>query len=275
MDPGDSTRTLIVGTFALTGLEELTASQLIALAEPCSVTATNLKSHLTRMVADGSLERSERPRSSTYRPSQRRRGVMDAIRTRLSMSEQKWDGAWVLVLGRPVTERRRRSRLRRRLEFDGFRPWSRDTFARPAWPRPWALDKAAAHAGEAGGIRWEGGSLTEADAQRLISLYHLDALHRRAQRLAHLVQRHAATFYSPRKAWAHLVALGGRVIRTIGEDPLLPPEIWRARMGMRELVAAYREFERTAVARARPFVQEALRAGESPSSSRSREIDVA
>jgi DNA-binding transcriptional regulator PaaX len=274
MDSGESTRSLIIGTFALTGRAELTASQLIALAEPCGVTATNLKSHLTRMVTDGSLDRSERPRSSTYRPSRRRRGVMDAIRTRLSMSERKWDGAWVLVLARPVAERWRRARLRRRLEFDGFRPWNRDTFARPAWPRPWALERAAAHAGEAEGICWEGGSAAEADIQRLISLYDLDAIHRHAQGLARLVQRHAATFYSPRKAWAHLVALGGRVIRTIADDPLLPPEIWRARTGMRELVAAYREFERSAVARALPFVQEALRAGERVASVR-REIDVA
>ena len=35
----------------------LTAAQLIRLAKPLGVSATNVKSHLTRMVADGILER--------------------------------------------------------------------------------------------------------------------------------------------------------------------------------------------------------------------------
>ena len=265
----ESTRSLIIGAFALTGHAELTAAQLIALARPCGVTPTNLKSHLTRMVSDGSLRCHRRPRASTYKPSERRRRVMEAIRARLRATEQRWDGEWVLLLlPRLPADRSQRERVRRRLEFDGFRPWSRDAFVRPAWPRAWAMETAAVHARITAGVQWKGAPVADADLPRLVELYDLDKLHRRARRLARDVERRTTSISSPPEAWARLISLGGKAIRTVSEDPLLPPELWGERTGMRELVAAYRTFERVCGALAAAFVRDTLSARrERPSAS--------
>jgi DNA-binding transcriptional regulator PaaX len=266
----ESTRSLIVGLFALTGRRELTAAQLVALAGPCGVTATNLKSHLTRMVADGNLLRDERPRASTYRPSERRRRIMDAIDARLRPDPDPWDGAWLVLLIRLPGGRSERERVRRRLEFDGFRRFGRDAFLRPAWPLPWAIETATAHAGRTAGIQFRADPVDPAERERLAGLYDLDQLHRRARRLARELEHRAARLGSPPRAWAERIALGERVVRLVSEDPFLPAELWGERTGMRELVAVHRRFEKTVTPLTEAFVGEALDGrGRNPGAARS------
>jgi DNA-binding transcriptional regulator PaaX len=58
-------RSTIVGIMVLTG-RKLTATQLIKLATPIGLSASNVKSHLSRMVTEGVLERQGRTRFATY-----------------------------------------------------------------------------------------------------------------------------------------------------------------------------------------------------------------
>ena len=51
----DSTRSLLFGVFVLAG-KPLTAAEVIRLVGPLGVSATNAKSHLTRLVAEGALD---------------------------------------------------------------------------------------------------------------------------------------------------------------------------------------------------------------------------
>src|SRR5262245_41696302 len=173
MPARESTRSLIVGAFALTGRTELNARELIALARPCGVTPTNLKSHLTRMVSEGVLVRSARPRDSSYAPSERRRRVMDAIRERLRLTSHPWARDWLVLLTRLPSDRKLRQRLVGSLAFDGFRRWNHDTFLRPAWPTPWAGERARAHARRGGGVAWRAELSEPSDLERVLQLYDL------------------------------------------------------------------------------------------------------
>jgi DNA-binding transcriptional regulator PaaX len=60
-----STRTTLFGIFVL-ARRKLTAAQVITLTRPLGISATNVKSHLTRMVAEGALERTGPKRASQY-----------------------------------------------------------------------------------------------------------------------------------------------------------------------------------------------------------------
>ena len=77
-----STRTALFGLFVVAG-RRLTTPQVIRLAAPLGVSATNVKSHLTRLVAEGVLERSGPPRQATYWPSARHATVVTRIEERL------------------------------------------------------------------------------------------------------------------------------------------------------------------------------------------------
>ena len=71
-------RTLIMGMLVLAG-RKLTAAQLIRLAQPLRLSPTNLKSHLTRMVAEGVLIREGPARLASYRPSPEEMLVVNGI----------------------------------------------------------------------------------------------------------------------------------------------------------------------------------------------------
>src|ERR1043165_6701426 len=91
-----SGRTIIPGILVLAG-RPLSATQLIRLAEPLGLSATNTRSHLSRMVSEGVLEREGPARLATYRPSMRQSLVIDGIRVRLKESEEPWDHTWMML----------------------------------------------------------------------------------------------------------------------------------------------------------------------------------
>src|SRR5258708_14152647 len=91
----ESTRTAIFGIF-VTAARKLTAAQVIALAKPLRISATNVKSHLTRMVAEGALQRKGPARLAVYWPSERQATVVEGIATRLNTAPaEAWNGGWI------------------------------------------------------------------------------------------------------------------------------------------------------------------------------------
>jgi len=253
----EATRSLIVGAFALTGRDELTARELIALARPCGVTPTNLKSHLSRMVAEGVLVRRVRSRDSGYRPSERRERVMEAVRERLRLTSQRWSGEWLLLMPRLPTDRPRRERWVRSLLFDGFRRRGRDAFVRPLWPTPWAVERATAHVRKSDGLLWRGRPFDDRQLEKVMRLYDLPRLHTRAMRFTERLTAEAARVSLPAHAWARLLALGGPVIRAISE----PPVLMGAYSGCRDVVSAYLRFEESMRPQAEAFVRSVLEGG--------------
>src|ERR1700723_664448 len=118
----DSTRTLLFGIFVMSG-RRMTAARVIALARSIGVSATNVKSHLTRMVADGALQRSGPVRRALYWPSRSQASIVEGILVRLQTDpSEHWDRTWLILM---LTIRRNpgpRGKLRAPLGFEGFRP---------------------------------------------------------------------------------------------------------------------------------------------------------
>lgn len=251
----ESTRATIVGLFALTDRAELSASELVALAAPAGVTASNLKSHLTRLVEEGVLLRQGTPRAFLYSPSRSRGHVIATIKARMRGDAETWTGEWIAALLSVQSTRSERERTQRRLRFDGFRPWGPRTFVRPAWPRAWALERARTHAGSTGLVLV--GRVEEGEAGEL---YELDGLDRRATSLAKRLLAAVARIRTPRAALAERLKQGEPVARLFAEDPHLPRELWGGRTGLRSLADAYARFERVLEPMSRVFVAEVLAA---------------
>jgi phenylacetic acid degradation operon negative regulatory protein len=254
----DSTRTVLFGIFVVAG-RPLTTGQVVGLAGPLGLSATNVKSHLTRMVADGTLRRSGVRRFGRYRPAARQRQVIEALAARLERHpEERWDGRWLMLALRMPAGRSRRDRLRASLWFDGFRPWGPEAFVRPAWPERWALDRARRYLAETSGLCAHGTLLGNVDLNVVRKLYAVDALDREARRLARQTAATRVRTQSPAEAFAARLDVGGRVARLVGHDPRLPPAVWGVRTGMRDLVRAYRRFEKQVAPLAERFVNDVL-----------------
>jgi hypothetical protein len=142
------------------------------------------------------------------------------------------------------------------LWFDGFRPVSADVFVRPAWPLPWAEQRARYHLTGIPGLCLRGDFVGGAGA--ITELYDLDELDAQASRLTNWIRRRTAGARSPRAAFAERLEVGGRMARFIGHDPRLPPVLWGKRHGMRCAAAAFHDFERRIAPRAQLFLEEAL-----------------
>jgi DNA-binding transcriptional regulator PaaX len=259
----NSTRTLIFGIFVLAG-RKLTAPQVIALAEPVGVSASNLKSHLTRMVNEETLRRSGPARRAVYWPSQSHSKIIDGINARLNESRTvPWDHTWLILMLQMPSNRRQREILRASLWFDGFRPFAPNTFVRPAWPKNWALQKTREYLAITRGASLRGNFINKIEMSNAIASYDLNVLNREATRLATWINtRQIPSHARNSAAFALRLKVGGLVARLIGHDPRLPPVIWHDRSGMSKLVGAFRNFEKRIAPLSQNFLDEVIRTTE-------------
>jgi phenylacetic acid degradation operon negative regulatory protein len=254
----ESTRSLLFGVFVLAG-KPLTAAEVIRLTEPLGVSPTNAKSHLTRLVAEGAIDRRGPVRARLYTPSRSQSVVVEGIRARLQAEPaEAWDGTWLALTLRLPADRRRRERLTASLWFDGFRPWAPGTFLRPAWPERWALGRVEHYLAHAPGFSLRGSFVEPLNLRRVANLYELAALDRQARALAGWIRRQGAIHSKSEGAFAARLEVGGFVARLAGHDPRLPPELWGRRRGMRDLVRAYDRFDSRLAPLARRFVEQVV-----------------
>lgn len=253
----DATRTLLFGIFVLAN-RPLTASQIVALSKPLGISATNVKSHLTRLVAEGSLDRSGPRRRARYSPAIDQRGLVAGIAARLDSHSEAWDGRWIMLVLHGPSNRSQRRALGQSLWFDGFRPSGADTYLRPAWPERWALERARAYLAERSGLCVHGTLVGTLDLRRVARMYDLDVLDREARRLARTISAKSRGNGSAAEAFAARLDVGGRVARLVAHDPRLPQGIWASRTGLRDLLRAYRRFEGHIGPAAQRFLHEVL-----------------
>jgi len=239
----DSTRTLLFGMFVLAG-RKLTATEVIELAKPLSISATNVKSHLTRMVEDGALRRSGPVRRAQYWPSGSQKMVVDAILQRLHGNHlEPWDGRWIMLTVRMPAVRGKKERLKTELWFDGFRPYAPGVFVRPGWPKDWALSRAQFHLAQAPGLCICGLPIPPIEINDISAMYGLDLLDREARRLGCRIANSNVSTLTAAEAFATRIKIGGLVARFIGHDPRLPMALWGGRTGMRDLIRVFHRFE--------------------------------
>ncbi len=239
----EATRTLLFGIFVVAA-RPLTAAQTVALAKPLKISATNVKSHLTRMVAGGVLLRSGPVRLAKYTPSHRQTNVIEGILSRLEdASAEPWDRTWLMLTLQMPRRRSDRDHLRMLLLLDGFRPLSPNTFVRPAWPERSALDRARSFLQLARGVCVRGAVIPSPTPPNLATMYDLNRLDRAAHNLARKLRNWRFPPNSPANAFAVRLRAGGLFAHLIRYDPRLPAPIWRGRNGIRDLVRAYKNFE--------------------------------
>ena len=241
----------------MTAERELTASQLVALAAPLGMSATNVKSHLTRMVSEGVLKRRGRTRLAIYGPSEGQSWIVESVQQRLRpQAEERWDSTWLLLTIPLPRNRSQRDHLRASLWFDGFRPLADNVFTRPAWPLQWAEQRARQYSELWAGTCLRGGIL--ASPSDFARLYDLDGLDSDARTLALRIRKRKVSSMSARKAFADRIRVGGEAVQLIAHDPRLPVAIWGRRRGMRQLAEAFADFERRIAKLATSFVEEII-----------------
>ena len=265
-----STRSLLVGTLVV-AKRPLTAPQIVALGRPLRLSATNIKSHLTRLSAEGVLSRTGSRRSQRYWLSPARERLAGRIAASLAEQPQEmWTGDWVIVAMTLPADRTKRERLRAELWLDGFRPCAPGTYLRPAWPMPWALDRARAIAPTA--LCLVGKLAGTIRLEQVQKMYGVDAFDRQARRVAGQIRAALRDAGDPAAAFRARLHMGGLAARLVAHDPRLPPEIWEGRRGLHQLRDAFQRFEARIGPLADRFVDGAVTSNEFVRAERPRAV---
>ena len=253
-----SAKSFILDLLSTLGGRSMPVRGLVAAAGPFGIEANSLRVALARLLAAGTLERDER---GEYRLGERAQAVQYQVVSwrRLEERVRPWRGGWVgihsSVLGR--TDARR---CERAFRFFGFRELAPGFEVRPdnlavtlaelhhelvslGLPKPTPVF-AIAELDEASQAR----ARTLWDARKLVAEYRRSAgaLEESEARLPKLASG---------DAMVESFLLGGRVIRQLVLDPLLPEPIVDA-AERRALVAAMRRYNKLGHACWRPFFSE-------------------
>lgn len=238
---------LVLDLLSAVGGRPIPVRALVRAAELFGITDNNLRVALARLVADGKLERSERGSyglAEAAAPVQRRVSSWAEIETRVT----PWSGAWVAahVAGLPRASRARGKRRQRALDFLGMRELEPGLFVRPDNLR----GGVAAVRAELFDLGMDDGALVgelsqlaadvEARARRLWEVDGLDDGYRAMT--SRLSKSGAALCELPlEQAVVECFVLGGRAIRQLAFDPLLPEPIVtpELRRGLVEEMARY------------------------------------
>src|ERR1044072_9692654 len=93
----EATRTKLFGVLVLVG-QPVSSREIVDLCRPLGLSATNVKSRLTRLVSEGALVRSGPNRMHLYSVSPERQELVDALSSRLrEQAEERGDGEGVVV----------------------------------------------------------------------------------------------------------------------------------------------------------------------------------
>jgi phenylacetic acid degradation operon negative regulatory protein len=242
-------KSLILDLLSTLGSRSMPVRALVDAAALFAIEENSLRVALTRLFAAGTLERDER---GEYRLGKRAHAVQHQVVSwrRLEERVRPWQGGWigVCIAGLP---RRARSDLRRReraLRFFGFRELAPGLEVRP--------DNLAMTAAD---LRRELTSLGLPASAPLLAIAEIDAATDSrarglwdARKLLADYRRSAAELaasearlpaLSARSAMVESFLLGGRVIRQLVLDPLLPEPIIEV-AERRALVGAMRRYDK-------------------------------
>jgi phenylacetic acid degradation operon negative regulatory protein len=201
---------------------------------------------LTRLVAEGLVERDERGQYRLGAAAEPVRTHVAAWRD-LDSQLRPWTGAWLGVAPARASERAAQRTSRRALELLGLRPLARDLFVRPDNLRggvPRTRGELAALGLAPGSLVFELRELDPVSDARARALWDGGAIVERYRK--HRREIDASTRRlrdrAPERAMVESFRVGGAALRTLARDPLLPEPIVPARERAL-LVEAMRDYD--------------------------------
>lgn len=251
---------LLFAFFVSLPVTELTASRLMALAEPFGISETSLRSTLSRMHARNLIEIRKEGRTAFYRLGARGRRIGSNVGRRFSdLDWSSWDGSyWGAAFSQPDSAGRyRRQKKLRAYQFRALYPG--------LWIRPYHPAENIAAAFEemlqAGGFDLFRCSFArEISIEKINQLYDLPptatALYQALTLAGQSITK--APTLTPELAFVEWISRGDSLVKALAEDPQLPAALLPAGWPAPELRKAFITWNRTYFLKSQPFVEQAL-----------------
>jgi len=239
----------VLDLLSAAGARDMPVRALVRAAAVFEITENSLRVALARLVAEGKVERNER---GLYGLSPAALAVQQHVTSWFSLDSRvvSWNGQWVAVATSGL-DRRQRSQVRRRrraLEFLGMRQLAPELWVRPDNLRG-GLSAVRSRLTELGmddtALVFALHGLDPAAERRALALWDGPALERGYAKAVRELEKSGRQLQRLplEQALVECFALGGRVIRLLAYDPLLPEPIV-AQSARKQLLEAMRQYDR-------------------------------
>jgi phenylacetic acid degradation operon negative regulatory protein len=245
-DATPSARSFVLDLLSTLRRGSMPVRALVEAATLFGIAEGSVRVALTRLLADGLVERDERGEyrlGAAAEPVRRRAAAWRDLSSQL----RAWSGAWIAVFDAPAPARLAQRRSERALELLGFRPLRRGLRLRPdnlAGGLARLREQLAELGLAAGALVCELRGLDAVSEARARSLWDADELVAGYRRHTREIEASARRLRSrsPEQAMVESFRVGGAALRTLAKDPLLPEPIVPA--GERDaLIAAMRAYD--------------------------------
>ncbi len=255
-------RTLILDLLSTVRRGSMPVRALVAAAELFGIEENSLRVSLARLFAAGSVERDERGRYHLARMETPLKQQVLGWRELESRMVDAWRGDWVAVIGAPQGRRGAGRRSARALELLGLRALRpglavrpdnlvdgidalRDRYLGLSAPTRSEKKRGATTPDAAPPVVARLSEVAELDIDRARALWDVAELEREYARQLETLTESASRLDSlaPSEAMVESFLVGGRVLRTLNVDPLLPEPIVDA-AARRALVEAMLQYDR-------------------------------
>ncbi len=256
------TEDLLFGLFATFGERGLSASALIGLAEPLGITATNVRTHLSRMGAKGLIEKSSASGSGLYRVGKRGSRITDRVGDKLKINElDPWDGDWIMVsVSFPKADPTAKAQMRRRLHWYGFVQRQAGLYIRPCWPA-WDWPEKIHSLSRVCRMEIIIGQWFPFSPLNWRQLWpQTDAFSEESKTLlAEIEISERIKADDARQRHKQRFQMGNRFYPLVAADLLLPVELFPQRKIFQQLKDRWREYDQIAHSRSLPFIDTIIR----------------
>jgi phenylacetic acid degradation operon negative regulatory protein len=242
------------------GADELSMSQLMALAAPFRITETNVRSCLSRLHARDVIQVRKEGRAAWYRLGGRGKRVGSNVARHFRDPDWSgWNGSyWAAAFS--LSDSRERYRIRKKLLAYRFRALYPGLWIRPLHPDE-DLPGVFGDSIRAGGFDlFSGGFVREISRQRISVLYDLETTAAALSRALMTARRsiESAASLSSEAAFVERMVTGASLVPALASDPLLPPALLPEGWPAAELRRVFGEWNAVYSELIAPFVGRAL-----------------
>ncbi|MBN2085811.1 MAG: hypothetical protein JW748_11365 [Anaerolineales bacterium] len=251
---------ILFAFFAALSVDELSMRQIMALALPFGITETNIRSALSRMHARNIINIRKRNRTAFYRMGSRGGRIGSNVSRHFREPDWSgWKGAfWVSAFSLP--DSRARHQVQKKLLAYRFRP-----LYPGIWIRPLQAEESIPEVFK-DLLQWKGFDLFQGtftgviSRERIMELFEIQKATKSIRKVLQEARRSCRTVsgLSPEAAFVQRLRMGDRIVKTLVQDPLLPPAYLPATYPAPELRRVFKRWNTLYVERSAPFVQQAL-----------------
>lgn len=250
---------LIFGIMSALNNKQYSFDDLLYLTDPFEVTETSLRTSLSRMIRENTIQSTKHGKTAFYSLSQKGSRIRSNVALSLKgLNWSQWNMQWWgLLFSVPDMQNQQRHKIRKKLVAHRFANYYSGFWIRPIHPDEKIQEnfQSLIHTGNCTLIQFK--FEQEITINKIKTIWKLDDVNALFETTIKYVNEHLdmACVYTPEQGLFFKFMVGNDIINALFHDPLLPNEFLPDNWKGNELRQLLIKFDKTMTAIAKPYVE--------------------